>query len=172
MKTHTQLRTQRVLPARIAGAALRESWPRSCSCQSAGGKSSRSLRSCVVWLLCKRRCKVTTWIPCQNHLWRCGMCTTKISSGMTSSCRSWDSSLSKKPKSALLWRQVFVLLPARQLKENITAGVSHCLFPFSLGVQADCWPLVLLLWLASGHTGLCSEPTCNIPEKISIPKGL
>lgn len=156
MKTHTKLRTQRVLPPRIPSTTLRQSWPRSCSSRSAGGKSragrgqviqqsilwncsatgimacmrsklscvsrkvfsmlltwvyqtapqvysphlfssfkgcycwipnaramallllsSQSLGSSVVWLLRKRRCKVTIWIPCENLLCRWLMCTTK-----------------------------------------------------------------------------------------------
>lgn len=63
-----------------------------------------------------------------------------------------------------------MLLSAQQLLENTVTGVSRCLFPFSPGAQADCLPLVLLLGLASGYTGLGSAPTYNFPKNSASPK--
>lgn len=131
--------------------------------------SRRSSGSSVVWLFCKRRCQVTIWTPCQNGLWRWEMCSTQASA-VTSSCRSWDSVPLQNLQSALLWAHVFMLLSAEQLQENTMTGVSHYFFPFSPGTQADCLPLVLLLWLASGYTGICRVPTCNITKKNQHPQ--
>jgi len=69
-----------------------------------------------------------------------------------------------------------MLLSPQQFKENnMTSGSlckknGICLLTFNLSVQADCFPLLMLLQSTPGYTGLCSGSTYNTSKKPASPK--